>query len=93
MLAPVAWGDSGNGGDTTVSNNEDITGVTHVSCGGAACAGLKTDGSVVTWGDIRYGGDVQGKDVTGMAQIACAKMTLVLLRSCVGRMRRMHVPD
>ena len=28
MLAPVTWGVSTHGGDTTVSNNKDITGVT-----------------------------------------------------------------
>jgi len=43
MLAPVAWGVSTHGGDATVSNNEDITGVTQVSCSYYACAGLKTN--------------------------------------------------
>ena len=44
MLAPVAWGDSRYGGDTTENNNEDMTGVTQVSCGEYACAGLETMG-------------------------------------------------
>ena len=48
-----------------------MTGVAEVVCGGHACAGLKTDGSVVAWGNIAYGGDVQGKDVTSIAQIVC----------------------
>jgi len=78
MLAPVAWGDSAYGGDTTVSNNEDITGVIQVSCGGNACAGLKTDGSVVAWGDSNRGGDVQGQDVTGVVHIDCG------YNACVG---------
>ena len=42
-----------------------------IVCGGAACAALKTNGSVVAWGDSTRGGDVQGKDVTGIAQVAC----------------------
>jgi len=40
-------------------------------CSGEACAGLKTDGSVVVWGQSGKGGGVQGKDVTGVAQVVC----------------------
>ena len=58
MLAPVAWDHSAGGGDTTENNNQDITDVIQVSCSGAACVGLKTDGSVVTWGHRDYIVDV-----------------------------------
>ena len=46
-----------------------MTGVTQVSCGYWACAGLKTDGSVIAWGSSGYGGDVQGEDVTGWLKL------------------------
>ena len=42
-----------------------------IVCHGNACAGLKTDGSVVAWGDSRYGGDVQGKVIIGANRITC----------------------
>merc|ERR1719491_1557691 len=48
-----------------------MTGVVQVSCGKFACAGLKTDGSVVSWGDSGKGGSTQGKDVSNMAQVSC----------------------
>ena len=72
MLAPVVWGEDERGGDTTLNNNEDITGVTQVNCGGEACAGIKTNGLIVAWGSS--GGDVQGKDVIGMAQVVCGSV-------------------
>ena len=71
MLTPVAWGADNRGGDTTFNNNEDMTGVVQVSCVRQACAGLKPDGSVVSWGLSCCGGDTQGKDVSGMAQVVC----------------------
>merc|ERR1719491_1310866 len=47
-----------------------MTGVVQVSCG-QACAGLKPDGSVVTWGDSGNGGDTEGKDMSDFAQFVC----------------------
>jgi len=51
-----------------------------VSCG-RACAGLNTDGSAVTWGNSAYGGDVQGKDVTGVGQLVCGGNACVGLKT------------
>jgi len=74
MLAPVAWGNSDWGGDTTVNNDDDMTGVVQVSCGNKACAGIKPDRSVVTWGLSTHGGDTtlnNNDGVTDMDKVAC----------------------
>jgi len=52
-----------------------------ISCGDNACAGLKTDGSVIAWGNSLYGGNTQGKNVSGMVQIACGGMACAGLKS------------
>ena len=38
---------------------------------GRECAGLKTDGSIVSWDVSIYGGDTESKDVTDIAQVVC----------------------
>ena len=38
-------------------------------------------GSVVVWGDITKGGDIQGKDLTDIVQIACGKYSCAGLKS------------
>jgi len=71
MLAPVAWGSSAHGGDTTFNNDEDMTGVVKVSCGNGACAGLKPDGSVVSWGNADKGGNSQAFVGANFTQVCC----------------------
>ena len=57
MLTPVAWDGISYSGDTSYNLNEDVIGVVQVSCSEHACAGLKTDGSVVGWDHDGKGAD------------------------------------
>ena len=56
-------------------------GMAQVVCGYYACAGLKIDGSIVSWGFNAYGVDTQVKDVSDMTQVACAKYACVRLKT------------
>ena len=62
----VTWGDSRYGGDKSIydpttqtytSVSSHLTEVTQIFSTQLAFAALKNDGSVVTWGDISYGGN------------------------------------
>ncbi|MBG0744973.1 MAG: calx-beta domain protein, partial [Cylindrospermopsis raciborskii KL1] len=69
----VTWGDSGYGGDSSIVTrtwngsqtvytytsiaSQLTSGVTQIFSTPSAFAALKSDGSVVTWGDSGYGGD------------------------------------
>ena len=49
-----------------------------VVCGIHTCARLKTDGIIVTWGDIGNGWDTQGIDVNVITQVMCG------IHACAG---------
>ncbi|OPH09315.1 Calx-beta domain-containing protein [Cylindrospermopsis raciborskii] len=66
----VTWGDSSCGGNSSIATwnstgnysyvsvaSQLTSGVTQIFSTDAAFAALKSNGSVVTWGDSRYGGD------------------------------------
>jgi hypothetical protein len=61
--------------------NVDMTNVAEASCGGHACVALKNDGTVVAWGDPRYGGDQSGVDLTNVATVSCGAYTCVALKN------------
>ena len=46
-------------------------------CGVSARVGLKTDESIVAWGDSDSGGDTQEKLITGANQIICGGTTCI----------------
>ena len=48
-----------------------------VVCGGNVCAGLKTDGQAVAWGDNGTGGNTQSKLIIGATQITCGNYMCV----------------
>ena len=59
----VAWGDSSNGGDSSLVASGLLSGVVAVYSTAHAFAALKTDGSIVVWGDSNSGGTDPG--ITG----------------------------
>ena len=52
-----------------------------MSCGDYAYARLKTDGSIVAWGMDGGGGNTQGKNVTGVAQVVCGGQACARLKT------------
>ena len=68
----VVWGDVNNGGDATVPNAVDLTGVDTIYSTYSAFAAKKTDGTVVAWGGANAGGDTtvpNAVDLTGVNTI------------------------
>ena len=55
----MTWGESFNGGDSTSVSSQLASGVTALYSTASAFAALKSDGSVVTWGDPNYGGALE----------------------------------
>ena len=57
--------------NVTILNSEsDLTGVSEIYATAAAFAALKTDGTVVTWGNTRFGGDSSSVSLNNVAKVA-----------------------
>jgi len=82
----VTWGVDKDGGSPYIykmnynnqdyepyGNQVDLTNVKAISMGGSAGAALKNDGTVVTWGNERTGGDSSSVDLTNVKAISMGK--------------------
>jgi len=59
----------------------DLTNVVDVVSNGRAFAALKSDGSVVTWGDPDSVGDIEGKDLTNVARIVPSEYAFAAIKT------------
>lgn len=88
-----AWGQAGKGGDITCNKADSthecsplpegitLTNVTGISCTKTACVALKTDGTIHTWGDSAYGGDVTCASSTAVStgtNLVCKPLSTTL---------------
>jgi len=90
----ITWGDQNSGGNSSVYNTTTnsytsvasslTSGVVSIYSNGFAFAALKNDGSVVTWGDDRYGGNsssVSSSLTSGVVALCASGSALAALKS------------
>ena len=73
-----------NGGDSSAVREQLLSGVLRISATQGAFAALKSDGSVVTWGDPDYGGDsgaVREQLCNGVESIVATKYAFAAIKS------------